>query len=479
MLQLFVALALISAANSVFYEEYRLSSAVPEGAVLVFAWPTPSALRIVSALAQRTAFPVLVHRGIRLVAPHVVHDSKPVVSAVALAKSLGLSVLHCGVGGVVWGAACAGLLTGEPLSDNGRAVCLASIYADQAEASLRCVAEVAKPALVIYDSLSMFGANVALRFGVPAVLLHSQQISDALVEQLLRNGELSAACAEFQAPVCAALTDADKLAHAHGHLVVDWFDASAAPVGNADDGVLRLLPFSSAMHAFDAAYDLSTDGSRELVGQFLARQTPFVLVSLGDFLLEPSALFIGSLTHQLSTFCHDGQACRVLWARSSLTDIDWLLAVPGSVAHLGVFQSRSLRAVVSSGDPADVADALANRVPLVLLPLDEQQAHTGRRFAALGVAVVAEAVDTIAAALTSASGAADDFHAKWRAADADRVVVERVLARLAPPPPPPPPIVVGLSVEKANEGLQMLREMSEWGASLKAAKQQPPQHTEL
>jgi hypothetical protein len=475
---LLLLLALISAAHSVFYEEYRHASAVPEGAVLVFAWPTPSALRIVSALAQRTAFPVLVHRGIRLVTPHVVHASKPVISAVALAKSLGLSVLQCGVGGVVWGAACAGLLTGEPLRD-GRAVCLASVYADQAEASLRCVAEIAKPALVIYDSLSMFGANVALRFGVPAVLLHSQQLSDALVEQLLRNGELSAACAEFQAPVCAALTDADKLAHAHGHLVVDWFDASAA---HDDDGVLRLLPFSSAMHAFDAAYELPTDGSRELVGQFLARQTPFVLVSLGDFLLEPSALFIGALTHQLSTFCHDGQACRVLWARSSLTDIDWLLGVPGSVAHLGVFQSRSLRAVVSSGDPADVADALANRVPLVLLPLDEQQAHTGRRFAALGVAVVADAVDKIAAALTSASGAADDFHAKWRAADADRVVVERVLARMAPPPPPPPPIVVGLSVEKAKEGLQMFRDLSEWGASLKAAEpqqQQPPQHNEL
>lgn len=464
------------------FEEFADARAVPEGAALVFAWPTHSLLHQLSTAARLASpFAVLVHRSARLVLTGASHEAKPVWSAKAHARALGLAVLDCGTGGIVEPSdACATVVHADRVGTAAEA-CAAAIFADQIAASLRCVAEVPRPAVVVYDSWSMFAASVALRLGVPGVLVHSAgSFSDRLVAQLASNALLQALCAEAEAAVCAptSANAAVELAHTRGHLVLDWFDG-AAPLDDGR-GVLRILPLAGDDHEYQAPLDVSGSSTVADVSRFLALEAPFVLVSFGEHVRLSAALF-ASVLQQLMDFCRDGAACRVLWPHLPRSELpDWLLATPGAVAHLGVLESPHLLAVVSGGDAGDLAGAVVHSVPLVVLPLGVEPRSSAKR----GVAVAVESADELAAALvtaTSESGRARvaAFHSQWSAVDSDRVFARQIAARLAPPPPPPPPIHSELHKLAEETQQRVLAEFKSWREELKVKDEQQALHSEL
>jgi hypothetical protein len=473
-----------------FADQFSHSSMVPEGAALVFAAPHRSLQRWSSAVARAVSpFAVAPHRAVRvLLGGQLI--SNPFVSRRAEWAAQGVSTLECGIAALAESSCRAAVFPDG--SETDHSACFDAIYRDQTAAVLKCVEDIPRPVVVIFDTSSLYAINVARKFGVPAVLVHSQLDSadDSqsagtpwLVSRLWSHKAVHDQCALLGLSICWP-SHVHEFAHEHNELVLDWFDGDSAHLDD-NRGVLRVLPLANDDDfRYQAALDI-TDDSEAVTKRFLDAATPFVFVSFGD-VVQPTVEFIQSVVKQLAAACQSGSVCRVLWAagaRRGDADVSWpswITAIHTALPHFGVFASKRLRAVVTGGDSDEIGDAIVNNVPLVVVPLRADTHRNAAFVTKRGIGAHVRALDTLGAALAplAAGGASDvrqamqQFHDKWRAANTHKVVQSAVSARIlaaSPVPPPPAPILAGN--EEADENAKRVaRELASWKTSMGASK---------
>lgn len=480
-----------------YADQFTHSSMVPEGAALVFAAPHRSLQRWSAAVARAVSpFVVAPHRAVRVLLGGQLISS-PFVSRRTEWAAQGVSTLDCGIAALAATSCQSALFPDGSESDDS--ACLQAIYRDQVAAVLDCVADVPRPAVVIFDTSSLYAANVARKFGVPGVLVHSQldsAVVDAsagtpwFVSRLWSHKAIHDQCALLGLSICWPSSSVHALAHEHGQLVLDWFDGDSTPLDDGR-GVLRVLPLADdADFRYQAALDI-TDDSEAATQRFLAVATPFVFVSFGD-VVQPTTAFIERVVTQLAAACQSAGAapCRVLWAAGARrADRDaswpsWITPIHTALPHFGVFESTQLRAVVTGGDGDEIGDAIVHNVPLVVVPLRADTHRNAAFVAKHGIGAHVRALDALGAALAplAAGGASEvrsamqQFHNKWRAANTHRLVQSIVGARMlaaSPVPPPPPPILAG-NEEAEEAARRVAHELASWKRSRDAS-----QRTEL
>jgi hypothetical protein len=485
---LLVLITLITGTLSAFRytDRFSQSPAVPSGAALLFAAPHRSALRWTSAAARlASTFVVGAHRSVRVLT-HAELSRNPFVSRRHELLAQGVSILECGTAALAVDGCDQVLFPDGSASD--QSACLEAIYLDQVSSVLDCVADVPRPSVVIFDAASaMFAVNVALRFGVPAVLVSSQLDSAAdassshwFVSRLWSHKAIHDQCALLGLNVCWP-TDVRTVAHTHNQLVLDWFDGTA----DIDDGrgVLRVLPLGLDEDGFryQAALDI-TDDSDKRTASVLAGGKPFVFVSFGD-IVQPTTPFIERVIAQLDIACQSGAACHVLWAAGARrNDIGavwptWITPIHTALPHFGVFESKLLRAVVTGGDTDEIGDAIVHNVPLAVVPLRADTHRNAAFVAKHGIGFHVQSLETLGASLaklvapasSDVRAAMQRFHDKWRQAQTSKLVQSAIRARVqAASPDPPPPAPIGATHEADEATKRVVQELASWKDARKA-----------